>query len=188
MGAEVFPFCRHDPSALAYPTGYGIICCGFTSPGRKTSDMKKCIEDVTSLHLRLLRHPARRACRSASPDLLVRCFADCDGAAPQWRREGRYGRVSHRPQGRRRVCRNDHRRRDTVRLRRQLLHGCSDCDGDRQMRLTRSDGGSLDLRRLSCRDDGLQPDPSRQDGFRQACLQIDGKRFVAAHGARIGTS
>ena len=53
METEVFPFCRHDPSALAYPTGYGIIYGGFTSPGRKTSDMKKCIEDVTSLQLRL---------------------------------------------------------------------------------------------------------------------------------------
>ena len=33
--------------------GYGIICGVFTKPGRKALQNEKCIEDVTSLQLRL---------------------------------------------------------------------------------------------------------------------------------------
>ena len=60
--------------------------------------------------------------------------------------------------------------RDTLRVRRQLLHGHHSCDGDRPMRLARSYGGSLDLRRIPRRDDGLQSEPPGRNGFGQICL------------------
>ena len=47
---------------------------------------------------------------------------------------------------------------------------CS-CGVHSDCRLARSHGGSLGLRRIPRRDDGLQPNPARQDGARQAHRQ-----------------